>query len=513
MPRRALALASPAGWMRWNEPGLHRPFCRGANLTLRGAEPTVRGSIFPGEPPLAPAGPTSATKRHSVNVTVTELAPCKKQIRIEITPAEVDAALDKVGKEYARHASLPGFRPGKSPIHMVLKRYAEDIREEARLRLINEKYRAALEEQKLDVVGQPELEEITAGGVQAGQEFVLLATVEVEPAFELPPYKGLAIKRPSADVSDAAVNHAIDLLRGKHSTFDLVAREARPGDIAVVNYTGTCDGQAITEIAPAARSLNAQKNFWVSLEPEAFLPGFPEQLAGTKAGDRVTITVNFPAEFNPRPLAGKVGTYAVEVVEVRERKLPELTDELAKKWGATTVEEFRKGVRADLEQDARYRQRRALQAQLVEALVSKVTCDLPESAVSQQTKQVAIDIVRENTERGVSKEVIEKEREQIYSVAANSAKDRVRLAYLVQRIAEAEKITVSNEEVANRVAGIAAYRNIPVAKFVKDLRKQNGLIEVYDQLQHEKVLAFLEQNAVIEDLPPTPAPPADAPTA
>jgi trigger factor len=134
-------------------------------------------------------------------------------------------------------------------------------------------------------------------------------------------------------------------------------------------------------------------------------------------------------------------------------------------------------------------------------LLAKLTFDLPESAVAIETKRVAYDIVRENTQRGIPKDVIEKEKEQIYSVAANSAKDRVRFAFLVQRIAEKEDLKVGNDELNRRIMALAQVYQIPVQKFVKDMQKRNGFIEIYDQVQQEKVLALLEQHAVIEDLP------------
>lgn len=443
-----------------------------------------------------------------MNVTLTDLGPCKKQIRIEIEPAEVDAALDRVGKDFCKHVALPGFRPGKSPKHLVLKKHDAEIRAEARRSLINDYYKKAIEEQKLDVLGQPEIEEIGTDGVKAGAPFQFLANVEVEPAFDLPEYKGIPVQRPSAEVPDDVVNQAVDKLRAQHAAFETVAREARPGDVAVVNYTGTCEGKPITEVAPAAEGLAKQAGFWVSLEPGAFLPGFSEQLTGAKAGDRLTITVTFAEDFNPRPLAGKQGVYEVEVIEVRERRLPELNDDMAKQWGAESLEKLLAGVRADLEREARMQQRRAVQNQLVQALVTKVTCDLPESLVARETRQVAFDLVRENSQRGLSKEVIDKHKEEIYSIAARSADTRVRFAFLVQRIAEKEGLKVSNEEMSQRIVMLAQMYQIPPQKLAKDLQQRNGLIEIYDGVQRDKVFALLEQHAQYTDLPPQPPSPA-----
>ena len=126
---------------------------------------------------------------------------------------------------------------------------------------------------------------------------------------------------------------------------------------------------------------------------------------------------------------------------------------------------------------------------------------MPESAVAHETKNVVYNIVQENTKRGVGRELIEQQKDQIYSAAANSAKERVKIAFLIQRIAEQEKISVSQEEVLQRVQSLSQAYQIPPDKFIKDLQKRNGINELYDQIAHEKVLNFLEINAKIENVP------------
>ena len=125
----------------------------------------------------------------------------------------------------------------------------------------------------------------------------------------------------------------------------------------------------------------------------------------------------------------------------------------------------------------------------------RVNFDLPETAVAQETRNVVYDLVRENTQRGVSREIIEKEKDSIYSAAASNAKDRVKLSFLIQRIAEKEGIKVAQEEILRRVQTLAGMYQMPPEKFLKDLQKRNGLVEIYDQLAHEKVMEFLEANA------------------
>ena len=151
---------------------------------------------------------------------------------------------------------------------------------------------------------------------------------------------------------------------------------------------------------------------------------------------------------------------------------------------------MRAGVRVDLENELKHSQTKAMRNQLIDALLAKSNFDLPETAVAHETRNVVYNIVHENTKRGVGRELIEKQKDQIYSAAATSAKERVKLAFLVQRIAEKENITVSQEEVLQRVQSLAAMYQIPPDKFIKDLQKRNGVNELYDQIAHEKVLPF-----------------------
>ncbi len=134
-------------------------------------------------------------------------------------------------------------------------------------------------------------------------------------------------------------------------------------------------------------------------------------------------------------------------------------------------------------------------------LLDRVMFELPESAVAHETRNVVYDLVRENSQRGVTRETIEQQKDGIYAAATHNAKERVKLAFLIQRIAEQEKISVSQEEVLKHAQSLAAMYQIPLEKFLKDLQKRNGVPELYDQIAHEKVLAFLEKNAKIEDVP------------
>lgn len=439
-----------------------------------------------------------------MNVTVETLAPCRKLLRVEVDAPTVDKTFEEVTREFQREAELPGFRPGKVPRELLLKRFGKDIEEQVRAKLINDSFRKAVEEQKLDVIGRPDIEEIQFG---RGQALQFAATIETAPEFDLPEYKGLPVRVEARSVTEADVERALDLLREQRARFQTVERPAQMGDFVVVNYTGTSEGKPLTDIAPTAKGLTEQKGFWIEMRPEGFIPGFAEQLVGAKAGERRTVSVTFPADFVARDLAGRPGVYEVEIVEVKEKVLPPLDDAFARSFDAENLEKLREGVRRDLENELKFKQSKEIRSQILRLLLSRANFDLPESVVAQETRQVVYEIVRENAQRGVSRDLIEREKDAIYAAAAGNARERVKLSFLIQRIAEKEDIKVSELEILRRIQTLAAMYQIPPQQLLRDLQKRNALIEIYDEIAREKVLEFLENNARIEfDMGPRPTP-------
>ena len=434
-----------------------------------------------------------------MNVSVENLAPCKKLVRVELDVKSVDEIFDAIASDFQKQASLPGFRPGKAPRAMVVKKYATEIKDEAKRKLIGDNYRKAIEDQKLNVVGYPDIEEVQ---MERGQNVVFTATIETAPEFQLPEYKGLPAKVEAKTVTDADVDKALEMLRGQDAKFETVTRELANGDMAVVNYTGTCEGKPLTELAPTAKGLTEQKNFWVEMKEGSFIPGFSEQLSGAKAGGKRTVNIDFPADFVAKELQGKKGVYEVEIVEVKEKVLPPIDDALAKKFGAENLEKLKAGVRTDLENELKYSRAKSIRQQIVQVLLEKLNFELPETAVAAETRNLVYDLVRQNSQRGITRETIEAQKDQIYSAAAGNAKERVRLAFIVQRIAEQEKISATQEDVVKRAQTLAMLYQTPLEQFIKDLQKRNGVHELYEQVVHEKVMDLLEKNANVTETAP-----------
>jgi trigger factor len=241
------------------------------------------------------------------------------------------------------------------------------------------------------------------------------------------------------------------------------------------------------------------------VKPDSFIPGFATQLVGAKAGDKRTVNVDFPQDFVTPQLAGKKAAYEVEVVEVKEKSVPPIDDAFAKNYGAENLAALREGVRRDLQNELNTKQSRSVRGQVVKTLLDQVKVELPESLVAQETRNVVYQIVQENQERGVSKEAIDSQKDEIYKASNNTAKERVKASFVFQKIAEKEGIRVPPEEVNARIYALSQQYQMAPDKFAKELEKRNGVQEIWSQLLNEKVIDFLQQNARIEDVEPAEA--------
>jgi len=437
-----------------------------------------------------------------VNVSVENLGPCKKLLRVEVPVEKVNATFDAVTAEFQKAAQLPGFRPGKAPKHLITRSYEPRIVEETRKKLVEESFRAAAQQEKLNIVVTLDVEDQQFGRNQALQ---FTATVEVAPDFALPNYKGLAAKRELTVATEADVERALGILREQHAQYNDVDRPVQDGDVAVVNYTGTTDGKPLTDIAPTALGLTKKENFWVLIKTGSFLPGFTEPLVGAVKGDKRTVTVTLAEDFVHKELSGKTVVYEVEILGVKEKLLPVVDDAFAKQFGAADVATLLQGIRTDLQRELDFRQKRSVRDQIIKALSAQVDFELPESLVSNETRNLVYNVVNENQQRGVAKEFIEQKRDEIFTNAQVNARERVKTAFILNRIAAEEKLRVEDRDITQRVLQLAQQNNLTPEKMVKAIQERNAVNEIRQDILTGKVLDFLEINAAVEDVAALPA--------
>ena len=436
-----------------------------------------------------------------MEVTITDLSPCKKQLRIEIDAETVNAKFDAVAKDFRRHAHLPGFRPGKAPLANVMRSYGDKIGEEAKRTLMSDSYAKALKENELRPVIMPEVEELQFGH---GKPFQYLATLEVTPAFEMPEYIGIEVEKERRSVNDADIAKALDSLREQRVSYADMDRPAVEEDFIVVNFTGTIDDKPITDLIKVARGLTEQKNFWLHKTQNPLIPGTVEALIGSSKGDKKTVSVTIPDDFVYEEIVGKEAKYEIEVVQVKEKSLPELDDKFAKGFGAESMDKLREGVENDLKNELEYSNKKSIRNQCVDKLLGAVNCDLPETIVNEATRAAVHNIVQQNHPRGVGKEIIEENKDKIYANAKTDAVVRVKANYILSKIAEKEGIKVTDKELSRQVAAMAAQQKIKPQKLAQQLKDNGTLYQVQEEIMNAKVIDLLEEKAKVTEIDPKP---------
>ncbi len=440
----------------------------------------------------------------NLNVELIDLGPCKKQLRFELPATDVDAAFGEVTQQFQKQANLPGFRKGKAPLDKIKARFSQQIEDEVQKKLLNDSYRKGVEDNNLKPVLDPEVDEVN---FKAGEAFTFLANIETAPDFELPEYKGIPAEREKVEVTDAAVEAAINHLREGRAEYKTQERETQDGDYINVSFTGTIDGKPITEISPTARGLSEQKGMPLHVhadgEHDHFIPNFTSQLVGTKAGESKTIRVTFPEEYPAQPkLQGLTASYDVTVDEVKEKILPELNDEFAKSWDAENLEKLQTGVRDDLEANKKGDAQRKVRVQVRDAYQAKLDFDVPPTFQQQELQNAVQSIVRTRRAQGASEEEVEKDKDQITAEANAAAIDNLRWFFAHKKIVEQEKIEVTRDEVIRVVAMQAQQMGKDPQAHIKELAENNQIGYIQNRLMEEKVIDFMAEHADITEVDP-----------
>jgi len=437
-----------------------------------------------------------------VNIDIQNISDTRKKLVVTLDASEVDAEHKAVVAEFSRLARIPGFRPGKAPAAMVVKRFAKDIEGEFKQKVTAKAYREGLEQSKLDVINLVDLDD---GAIAPGAAATLAFTMDLRPVFELPEYAGLPTVVESVDVTDAEIDRVVENLRGERADFKVAERPAAKGDYVKLAYTGTIDGKPILEIAPDKQIYGQVPQTWEEVEGEndGLIPGLGRHLAGLKAGDKKDVPVTFPAEFTAVPaLAGKAAVYAVEVQEVRERVLPELNEEFFKAHQADNLEGLRASISSQLKFQKEGQNRAAQRRQVTEALLAKVDFPVPESLVEAETQGVLRQFIEENMRRGVQAEQFEKDKKELYEGAKKAAHGRVKSQLLLAKIAEKEKLEVTERDIDAFIYREAMRTQQSPDKLVKDLSKnREQLRSIQQSIIFDKALDLLVSKATVTSEP------------
>jgi trigger factor len=422
----------------------------------------------------------------TVEAEVEETGPCNRRITFTVPPEQVEKEFSATYEEVKHSAQIPGFRPGKAPRQVVETRLGKSFREKALSRIRLRAYGQAVREHKLKPIRSPEFKDIS---YEKGQPFSFQATVEVIPEITLPEYKGIKIDRKEAPpTTDEDVAAEVDRVREEFAEFALVEdRPLRNGDFAVVSYEEEAEG----------RTEKFERRV-VEMAPDSLLPGFAEKIRGMKPGDRREFQIQIPDDYSDKEAAGKTVNYRLELVEIREKELPQADDELAKKVGAPSMEELTRRLRERL-MASRDREAEADEiGQIVSYLLKNTDCEVPQSLLAEGTRERVSRRVRAGLRAGVSTQYLHEKREEIVKDAAAQTYANLKLEMILPKIAETEGITVSDEEVEARIEHLAAAANVDKDEWKKRYRDEDRFDDVRYDLLEQKVLNFLHNSAVKE---------------
>ncbi|HEX4002459.1 MAG TPA: trigger factor [Candidatus Acidoferrales bacterium] len=423
-------------------------------------------------------------------------ATCKREIELEIPAENVQKATEKVARDIARVARIPGFRPGKAPVTLVRRRFADDIQGEVVQSLVPEYLEKALDEKKLVPVTRPEVDKVE---FKEGEPLRFRAIFEVLPEFELGDYKNLAIQVDEVEVGDAQVDKTLEEMRERAATF--VPVEGRPvqdGDHVLIKLNGV----------PAEGGEPVQAdNIMVHIGAEETLGSFTENLRGANAGETRQFEARYPDDYPDQKLAGKTYNYTVEVQGIKEKKLPELNDEFVKDaagaeapapGGITTLGELRKKIRENL--DAAKEQQQSAQARekILAELVKQHDFPVPEALIEGQMDTRLERVVRSLAAQGVDPRAVNVDWVSMRRRQRDAAVNDVKAELLLDRIATAENIDATDEDVEKEIATLAEQSGESATALRARLTKQGALDSMKSKLRSEKTIDWLYRTARIE---------------
>ena len=410
---------------------------------------------------------------------------CTREMVIEAPAEEVSKAFRRVTRNYQKYARIPGFRPGKTPESVIQRRYATEIRKEVIDSLLPERFNHGVRDLNIKPVGQPQVTELT---IDDGKPLHVKAVFEYIPDFSIEGYQSVTVEKPSVELTDEEFRREMDELRESRATIEPVEedREMVDGDWAQISYTGVVTGE---DDAPPLNGEDAL----VEIGGKDTVEAFTQVLRGAKAGQELKAEVIYPAGYPEAKLAGKTVAYDVSVKAIKKRTLPELNDEFAREMGSyESLADLETRVREHMASRKRNSVESETKDKLFAALTQKFPFPVPESLVQDRIDARLDRGLRALAAQGMEAEQMRKlDFGRLRTAQRDGAIAEVKAYILMDRIAEAEGIAVSDEEVDREIQIAAIQSREPVEALHKRLTEDGGLARIREQLKREKVADLL----------------------
>jgi trigger factor len=417
-------------------------------------------------------------------LTTTESkSDCTREIEVEVPAEVVTRETGVVIERFQKHARLPGFRKGKVPASVVRQRFPEDIRSEVVEALVPRYFRQEVEKRGLQPVSQPRVSDLK---VADGEPLRFKASFEIMPVIQVSGYEELRAERADTSVSDQEVDEALSKLREQHATYSAVDdRELRDGDFAQASLVGTpqsAEGKPVT-----------MDDVLVEIGGATTVREFSENLRGARPGEERRFEVTYPTDFSDQRLAGRKLAYAISVKAIKQKALPELNDDFAKEAGNfQSLDELKGKIREQLEAEKEHAAEHAAKDKLVEELVRRNDFPIPEALVDRQVDVRLERGLRALAAQGMRTEDMKKmDFSRLRAGQREAALRDVKVSLILDRIADQEKIEVTDEEVNQEIDSLAKQMQQTAEAVRARLTRDGALDRIRNRIRNEKTLDFL----------------------
>jgi trigger factor len=401
-----------------------------------------------------------------VKTTVTPLPESRVRVEAEVPAQEVEKRLQSAARQVGKQLKMPGFRKGKVPPPVVIRRVGRDaLLEDAVRDGLSRWYVEAIDDAGVEPVGDPKLDLGDLPG--EGKPLQFSIEVGVRPEAKLGTYKGLEVGRREPDIPDEVVDRELEGLRERLATLETVAEPATKGDFVLVDFTGTVDGEEFTG--------GSARDELIELGSGRLVDGFEDQLTGAKAGDERTVTITFPADYGAEELRGKTAQFAVAVKEVKRKDLPTLDDDFAvDAAGFDSLQELRDDVRDRLRERDEQQVASEFRQAVLDAAVDEASVDVPDSLVYARAHELYHQMIHSLEHQGITEEaylrIAGKDHDQLVDEAKPDAEQALKREAVLAAIVEAEGIDPDDDELEAALEASAEREKTTPAKLLQRLR-------------------------------------------
>lgn len=428
-----------------------------------------------------------------MTVTIEKLDNNEVKLNIEIEPSVTSWEYDKACKRLAQRVNVPGFRQGKAPKN-ILEKYVgiAALQREVLDSLLPTILESTIDENKFDLITTPNVESYEFA---EDNTLKVVAKLELKPEVNLGEYKGMEVEVEEFKNADDVMDKELSILAEKYAVLnDITDRESKDTDLVNIDFTGYVDGEEIKG--------GAAKNYVLDLAHSNFIPGFAEQLSGKKVGEEFKINVKFPDEYHDEKLKGKDAEFNIKLNAIKEKVLPELNDEFAKRVNEkfNNIEEVKQDIQKFLDENAKMENERRTAVKIFDTLLANTNIDIQESMINREIQALMGEFKqRINMQGGNYDEMLEREgHEKVYAQMKEEAVKRIKTSLIVGKIAQNENMSVTQEDIQNKIADMASiYRTTPENIIAEIQKNVNILHSMNQQVITEKVTKLLLDNAKV----------------